>query len=159
MFTVGMYVLVVILLLVSFIKDKKKTIISLKKAWESLRNILPQLLSIIMAIGIMLAILNPQIISKLIGQQSGYIGLIVAAIIGSVTLIPGFVTFPLATALLRGGAGLTPVVVFISTSMMVGVVTIPVEIKCFGSKVTFLRNILALFFSFLVAFIIGVILK
>lgn len=57
---------------------------------------MPQFLSIILIIGVMLAILDPQIISKLIGQQSGYIGMIIAAIIGSVTLIHGFVTFPLA---------------------------------------------------------------
>ena len=159
MFSVGLYVLVFILLIISFIKDKKKTIIALKKAWKSFENILPQFLSIILIIGIMLAILDPQIISILIGQKSSYIGMIIAAIIGSVTLIPGFVKFPLAASLLKGGAGFMPIVVFISTSMMVGVVTMPVEIKYFGKKVTFLRNFSALFFSFIVAFLIGVILK
>jgi uncharacterized membrane protein YraQ (UPF0718 family) len=145
-------------LLVSFAKDKKRTIMALKKAWKSFENILPLFLSIILIIGIMLALLSPQVISRLIGQQSGWFGIIVAAIIGSVTLIPGFVTFPLAASLVKSGAGFIQVVVFISTSMMVGIVTIPVEIKYFGRKVTYIRNSLAFVLSFIVAAMIGAVL-
>jgi len=57
--------------------------------------------------------------------------------------------------LLEGGAGYMQIGAFISTLMMVGVVTMPVEIKYFGKKITFLRNLLAFLFSFLVAGIIG----
>jgi len=39
--------------------------------------------------------------------------------------------------------------------MMVGVVTMPVEIRYFGRKLTFLRNGLAFLFSFVVAYVIG----
>lgn len=159
MFTASLYVLAIGLLIVSFVKDKKKTIMALKKAWKSFENILPQFLTIILIIGIMLAVLSPETISKLIGQQSGWIGMIVASIIGSVTLIPGFVAFPLAAALLKSGAGFMQIAVFISTLMMVGIVTIPVEMKYFGRKVTILRNSLAFVFSFIVAIVIGVVLK
>ena len=44
---------------------------------------------------------------------------------------------------------------FISTLMMVGVVTLPVEIKYFGKKLAIYRNLLAFLFSFIVAYIIG----
>ena len=44
---------------------------------------------------------------------------------------------------------------FISTLMMVGIVTFPVEIKYFGKKLTILRNLTAFVFSFIVALIIG----
>lgn len=158
MYTIGLYCVVCTVLLISYTKDKTKTMIALKKAWKSFENILPQFLSIIIIIGIVLAILSPDEISALIGQQSGWLGIFVAAIIGSITLIPGFVTFPLAAALLKSGAGFMQIVVFISTSMMVGVVTAPVEIQYFGRKVTYIRNLLALLFSFIVAAIIGVIL-
>jgi uncharacterized membrane protein YraQ (UPF0718 family) len=107
----------------------------------------------------MLAVLSPQTISKLIGQQSGWIGIIMASIIGSITLIPGFVAFPLAAALLKSGAGFIQIAVFISTLMMVGVVTISVEIKYFGPKAIILRNGLAFIFSYLVAIAIGMVLK
>lgn len=159
MFTIGLYILTGSLLLISLIKDKKKTIMALKKAWKSFENILPQFLSIMLIIGITFAVLSPQVIPKFIGQQSGWFGILVAAIIGSVTLIPGFVAFPLAAALLKSGAGLMQIAVFISTLMMVGIVTIPVEIKYFGRRVTTLRNSLAFVFSLVVAIVIGAVLK
>jgi uncharacterized membrane protein YraQ (UPF0718 family) len=132
---------------------------ALKKAWKAFENILPQFLSILIIIGIMLAILSTDTISKLVGQESGWVGMIIAGIIGSITLIPGFVAFPLAAALLKGGAGFMQIAVFISTLMMVGIVTMPVEIKYFGKKATFIRNGMAFMFSFVVAVVIGVVLR
>jgi uncharacterized membrane protein YraQ (UPF0718 family) len=139
-------------------KDKGKTKMALKKAWKSFENILPQFLAILIIIGITLAVLSPETISKLIGDQSGWLGMLMAATIGSVTLVPGFVAFPLAAALLENGAGFMQIAVFISTLMMVGIVTMPVEIKYFGKKAALIRNSLALVFSFVVAIVIGVIL-
>lgn len=158
MFTIILYLIAFSLLLISFFKDKKKTKMALKKAWKSFENILPQFLSILLIIGVMLAILSPETISKLIGQQSGWIGMLIAGAVGSITLIPGFVAFPLAAALLKNGAGFMQIAVFISTLMMVGIVTIPLEINYFGKKAAILRNSFAFTFSFLVAILIGVIL-
>ncbi|MCC5910399.1 MAG: permease [Clostridiaceae bacterium] len=159
MFTVVLYVLAIVLLLLSFAKDKVKTKMALKKAWKSFENILPQFIAILIIVGIMLAVVSPEMISRLIGGQSGWIGMLIAAVIGAITLIPGFVAFPLAAALLNSGAGFMQIAVFISTLMMVGIVTIPVEISYFGKKATFLRNSMAFLFSFIVAIVIGVVLK
>lgn len=149
------YSLTIILLFVSYSKDKKKTKQSLKKAWKSFENILPQMLGILTSVGIIIAFLNPEVISKIIGGSSGWIGVILAASVGSITLIPGFVAFPTAAILLENGAGYMQLAAFISTLMMVGVMTMPVEINFFGKKLTFLRNALAFLFSLVVAFIIG----
>jgi uncharacterized membrane protein YraQ (UPF0718 family) len=151
------YGLAIILLILSFVKDKKKTKAALKKAWKAFENILPEFLVVIFLVGFLLAILNPETISKIIGSESGWFGVILASIIGSVTLIPGFVAFPTAAILLENGAGYMQIAAFVSTLMMVGVITIPVEIKYFGIKISVLRNALAFVFSFSVAFIIGLV--
>ena len=158
MLTALMYIVAFGLLVLSFLKDKKKTVMALKKAWKSFENILPQFLAILVIIGIMLAVLSPEVISGLIGEKSGWLGMLMASIVGAITLIPGFVAFPLASALLKGGAGFMQIAVFISTLMMVGIVTIPLEIKYFGKKATILRNSLAFVFSFIVAIAIGAVL-
>lgn len=144
-----------ILLGLSFYKDKTKTKIALLKAWKSFNNILPQILGIVTSVGIIIAILNPERISKIIGSSSGWLGVFAAAIVGSVTLIPGFVAFPTAAILLQNGAGYMQLGAFISTLMMVGLMTIPVEIRFFGKKATILRNAFAFIFSLIVALIIG----
>ena len=144
-------------LVISFLQDRGKTKMALKKAWKSFENILPQFLSVLVIIGLALAILTPEQISGLLGSESGIVGIAAALAMGSITLIPGFVAFPLAAALLNNGAGYGQIAAFVSALMMVGVVTIPMEIQTFGKKATLLRNSLALAFSLIVALIMGVI--
>ncbi len=158
MFTVILYVLASTLLLLSFLKDRKKTAKALKKAWKAFENILPQFIGILVIIGLMLAVIDAETISRLIGGDSGFLGMFLAAIVGGITLIPGFVAFPLAATLLNNGAGFMQIAVFISTLMMVGIVTLPVEIQYFGKRAAILRNTLAFAFSFAVALVIGVVL-
>ncbi len=149
------YILTGVLLMVSYFQNKGKTKQALKKAWMSLANILPQMLGILTTVGIIIALLNPEVISKIIGGSSGYIGVALAAVVGSITLIPGFIAFPTAAILLENGAGYMQIGAFISSLMMVGLLTMPIEINYFGKKSTVIRNVLAFSFSFLVAFIIG----
>ena len=128
---------------------------ALKKSWKSFENIMPQILVVFLLVGFMMALLNPQIISAMIGERSGWFGVVLAALVGAVTLIPGFVAFPTAALLLENGAGYMQIGAFISALMMVGVVTLPVEIQYFGKKLTLYRNLLAFGFSFVVAYVIG----
>lgn len=154
---ISLYIVTVALLIISFYKDKKKTKMALKKAWKAFENILPEFLVVILLVGILLAVINPNMISTIIGADSGWIGVVLAAVVGSVTLIPGFVAFPTAAMLLQGGAGYMQIGAFISTLMMVGVITLPVEVKYFGKQLAMYRNILAFIFSFVVAYIIGLV--
>ena len=157
-FTYILYALAIVGLVFSFIKDRKKTKLALMKALKSFENILPQFLSILVIIGLAFAILTPETIQKLLGANSGVWGVLAASLVGSITLIPGFVAFPLAAALLHSGAGYMQIAAFVSTLMMVGIVTIPMEMKTFGKRVTIIRNVSAYSFSLIVALVMGVVL-
>lgn len=156
--TLILYGAALIALGISFQKSKTNTRAALKKAWKSFENILPQLLAILLVIGMMLSILTTEQITMLLGGESGWRGVMIAAVVGSITLIPGFVAFPLAAALITAGAGYMQIAAFISTLMMVGVITLPMEFKYFGKKAAILRNGLAFVFSLCVALVMGVIL-
>lgn len=158
MSTMVLYGVTALLLIISFIKDRKKTVQALRKAWKALEHILPEFLVVILLVGLLLALLNPQAISAVIGKDSGLWGLLISLIVGSITLIPGFVAFPTAAMLLQGGAGYMQIGAFISSLMMVGVVTIPVERKYFGLRLTVGRNLLAFLFSVIVALVIGMVM-
>ena len=97
-------------------------------------------------------------ISKIIGDRSGIMG-VVASAVGSVTLIPGFIAFPTAALLLQGGAGYIQIAAFVQTLMMVGIVTIPMEIRYFNTKVAVLRNVISFALSIGVAYFIGFIMN
>ena len=155
MSTYFLYGVTAILLVISFRKDRSKTRMALKKAVRAMEHILPEFLVVILLVGLLLALMNPQVISTLIGTDSGLWGTVLALLVGSATLIPGFVAFPTAAMLLQGGAGYMQIGAFVSSLMMVGVVTFPIEKTYFGIKLTVLRNALAFLFSIVVALGIG----
>lgn len=159
MFTAILYLVSAAFLAISFVKDKRKTKTALMKSWKSFMNIFPAFAGVLALVGLVLTVLSPETISRIVGENTGVIGMLVTSVIGAITLIPGFVAFPLASSLLERGAGIMQVAVFISTLMTVGVVTLPLEIKYLGKKEAFLRNIFNYLFSFVTALIIGVVVS
>ena len=155
MFAYSTYGISLLLLILSYVKDRAKTKAALKKAWKSFENIMPQFLAVILLIGLSLAFIDESMISKLLGDESGILGLAIAATVGSITLIPGFIAFPLAASLLRAGAGYGQITMFITTLMMVGIVTMPVEAQYFGREAAIKRNVSAFFYAILVSIVIA----
>lgn len=144
-----------LLLALSFTKDREKSMKALKKAWKAFENILPQFLVVILVVSLLLSLLDHAMILRIIGAESGWLGVILASLVGAVTLIPGFVAFPTAALLLQGGAGYMQIAAFVSSLMMVGIVTLPVEMRYFGKRLAIMRNVFGFFFSFVVASVIG----
>jgi len=139
-------------LLASFILDRNKTRAALKKGAAMFFGIAPSFMNILVLISILLFFIPQDIILEYIGPGSGASGFLIAAIVGSITLIPGFVSYPIAASLISKGASYAVIAVFMTTLMMVGVVTLPLEIRYFGRKAAILRNAL----NFVAALIIGI---
>lgn len=109
-------------------------------------------------IGLLLALIPPETIKKLLGSSSRLMSTFWGAIIGTVTIIPGFIAFPLSKSLYQSGAYLMAIAAFITTLTMVGFATSPIEIKYFGKKFTLYRNVLSFVLAMFIATGIGVIL-
>ena len=155
MITYILYGLCIILTLISFLKDKEKTKKAVINGLKTFENIMPQFLSIVIIIAITLAILKPEIISKLIGKDSGVFGVFLSSVVGSVTMMPTFVAFSTGNTLLQNGAGYAQVSALITTLTMVGMLTFPLEAEYIGKKAAFYRNFFAFLFSFIVAIFMG----
>ncbi len=144
----------VISLIFAFIKDKKKAKKSLKIAMMSFIKMLPMLIIIIIIIGLTLGFLPAKTISNILGSKTGVLGIIFTGIFGAILQIPALMAFPLSASLLEKGASITVIATFIMTLTMVGILTLPLEIKELGKKFAILRNI----FSFIIAIIIALIM-
>ena len=141
----------IVCLILSLIVDQRKTFEGIKRGLKMFLNLLPALLTVLILVSIFLYLMPEKTIAKYLGTKSGALGVMVAALIGAISLIPGFVAFPLAGILVSKGVSYTVVAVFITSLMMVGILTLPMEIKYFGKKAAIMRNVL----SFLGAIIIG----
>ena len=126
-FTYSLYGTALILLVVSFVKDKGKTLLSLKRAWKIFINVLPQFVTILLLIGLVLTVIRPETIQRIIGAESGFLGMLITSFLGSIVLVPVLIAFPIAADLLQNGAGITQIAVFISTLTMVEFKTLQVS--------------------------------
>lgn len=145
-------------LIVSLVKSREKTGWALKIAYNALKRIGPSVLAIIAAIGLIVGFVPPRWIASSIGGDKGMVGVLIAALLGSVLLIPGLIAFPLARSLLDMGAGVTAMAAFVTTLTMIGFVFLPLEIKELGRKFAFLRNGLSFIAALIIALLMGLIL-
>jgi uncharacterized membrane protein YraQ (UPF0718 family) len=152
-----LYVLAIVLTILSLFKDKEKTKKSLLKGWTSFESILPTVLCVMTAVGISLSLVNEEMIAKFIGPSSGIVGVFLAILVGSITMMAGFIAFPLGAILIERGAGVPQVGAFVSAIMMIGLLTIPLEQKYWGKKVTYMRNILGIVVALMVAIALEII--
>ena len=134
-------------LLVSLIKNKKKTLQALKIAYKKFMYILSLFLLVMAGYALIISFLSPGIIRSYIGAESGLKGIGLSLGIGSVSVMPGFAAFPLCAALKSEGIPLYILASFSISLMTVGVVTFPLEKKFLGVKVALIRNFIALIIS------------
>ena len=90
-----------------------------------------------------------------IGSNSGFIGVILSAILGSITMMPTFVAFSLGNTLLLNGAGYSQVGALVSTLVLVGMMTYTLESQYIGKRAAFLRNFIGFLFSILAGILLG----
>lgn len=157
-FTIIFWGITLIWFIASLIKDKKKTVDAVKMSSGMMKHLVGQILAVLFLIGLILTFIPPEAIKQYAGESNSIFTTVAFAIVGCITLIPAFVAFPLAGSLVDAGASIVPVVAFLTTLTMVGIVTFPLEKKEFGTKFTIIRNSLSFVFAIAIALIMGVML-
>ena len=140
---------------VSFILDWERTLCGVKRGLSMFFKMAPPFVNILILVSIALYLIPEEFIATYLGPGSGSSGFLVAAVAGSIALIPGFVSYPMAAALISKGASYSVVAVFMTTLMMVGVLTLPLEAKYFGWKAAVIRNVLNFFAAFITGLFVG----
>mgnify|MGYP003434431395 FL=1 len=157
-FTILFWIIAVILFVFSLVKSKETTVDAMKKSRRMMGSMIGEIVAIIFMIGLVLTFIPPETIKTVLGTSSTYISTFFSALVGSVTLIPAFVAFPLVGSLVDVGASIVPAVAFLTTLTMVGIVTFPLEKKEFGTKFAILRNLFSFGFAIIIALVMGVVI-
>lgn len=144
-----------LLLILSLVSNREKTIRALRIALRRFMKLLPPFLTMMVLVSALLAFLPRDIIVRYLGVENLLLGTGLATILGSVTLMPGFVVFPMSGILLKEGVPYIVLAAFTTTLMMVGVATFPVERHFLGTKVGLLRNGVSLLIALSVSLVIG----
>jgi len=150
------YAIAGLILLISYIINKQKTLKAVKIAVVKFKKIFPTFVTMLIFVSIILFLFPDEVISNYLGNSSKFISVLLASFIGSITLMPGFVAFPLSGILLTKGVPYMVLSAFTTTLMMVGIITFPLEKEFFGVKVTIIRNIISFFIALIVAVVTGI---
>jgi len=152
-----LYILTIVAVLVSFAANRQKTkkafIIGAKKLWM----ITPPFVSILVSVSVVLYLVPNDMIVEYLGGSNSYFGVAVAVIIGSITVMPGPIVYPLCGILIGKGVSYSVIAAFSSSLMMVGVLTFPVEQAYFGKKCALLRNSISLVMALIIALVFSLI--
>ncbi|MFW5894749.1 MAG: permease [Bacillota bacterium] len=146
-----------VLTLFSLVKDRGKTWIGIKKGIRSFLKLLPVLIPLFLFVGILMTLVTPEIISRMLGEESGVLGVSVGLLVGSVTFMPPFVAFPLGRELLNSGAAYPQVAGFLVTLMSVGVVYFAAESIFFSKKSALVRNLVSFIGAIVVVLVVMVV--
>lgn len=140
-------------LIFSFIIDSQKTIKGIKKGLLMFLKLLPVLLLMLALVSLVLFFIPNDTLIQIMGKDTGIESWLIAALLGSIAYIPGFIAYPLCGILINSGVSYAIVAVFITSLMMVGIITLPIEAKFFGWKTSILRNILSLIAALFIGFL------
>ena len=151
-----LYIVTGLALVISSIVNREKTLQALKTAAKRFINILPAFLIMLILVSIVLFLVPDRAISSYLGQDNKFVGVLFGSVIGSVTLMPGFIAFPLCGILLKKGVLFMVLSAFTTTLMMVGILTYPVEKQYLGIKVTIIRNTISFFIALVIALVTGI---
>lgn len=143
----------------SYYKRRSRTTEAARKARSMMGAMAADIVAIIFLIGLGLSFITPAVIADVLNGADLFTGTLIAAAVGSITLIPAFVAFPLVGTLIDGGAGLVPSVAFLTTLTMVGIKTLPLEAKEFGLKFALIRSGLSFLAAIFIAFLMGGLLR
>jgi uncharacterized membrane protein YraQ (UPF0718 family) len=153
---VYLYILTILALLISIFESVEKTIEATKVALKKFVNILPAFLSMLILVSMILFFVPDKIILKYLGAHNKFIGIVFGSFFGSITLMPGFIAYPLCGILLKKGVTYMVLSAFSTTLMMVGILTYPVEKAYFGTRVTIIRNVISFIVAIVVALMTGI---
>jgi len=151
-----LYILSILALTASLICSRKKTLEALQIAWHRFLKLLPPFLTMLSAVALVLTALPQEVFVRYLGGENLLFTTTAAGLLGSLTLMPGFIAFPLSGLLLKQGVPYIVLAAFTTTLMMVGVLTFPIERHYLGIRVALLRNLISLLIALLVSISIGI---
>lgn len=151
-----LFIVTILLVILSFIFNLQKTIKGMKIAVKRFGKIIIPLLIMLLLVSVILYFIPEQVITEYLSNGNKYSNTFLASIIGSITMLPGFIAFPLSGILKDKNVTYMAISAFTTTLMMVGILTFPIEKEYFGVKVAFLRNIMSFIIALAVAVITGI---
>lgn len=119
--TVILVVLALVFTVVAYLKDPGLPWIGARNGLSLIWFILPRLIPALILTGMLQVIIPQEVVSRYFGPEAGFRGIMVAAVAGVLTPGGPMVSVPLMVALAHSGAGLAPLVAYMTSWSLFGI--------------------------------------
>jgi len=144
--TIIIGIIAIILLVIGYQKGGGEHILGLKAAGILLMQIIPLLICAFIVAGMIQVLIPHELISKWVGIESGFRGILIGTLIGGLTPGGPFISLPIAAGLLRTGASIGTMVAFMTSWSLISVHRLPLEIGIMGWQFALIRLACVFFF-------------
>ena len=142
-FFLGITIVIVVVLLSNF-PDKTDAVTS--TAQEYFIEMMVILPAVMVIMGLFAVFISDETVVKHLGKTSGIKGIALSILIGTLPTGPLYVAFPMAGTLLKKGARISNIIVFLSAWACIKIPQEMVEFQFLGAKFMVLRLILTVIF-------------
>ena len=132
------------IVLLAIFPDRQTAVI--KSSWQIFMEMFWILPAVMLLIGLFAVWVPKEMIEKLMGKASGIGGIGLSLLLGSLPTGPLYVAFPIAAALVKKGASVSNMIIFLSAWACIKIPQEMVELQFLGVKFMALRLGLTIFF-------------
>lgn len=150
-----LYFVTALCFIVSFFKDRKRTYEALTISFKKFKRILPAFTIMLIMVSLLLYALPEYLIAEYLGMDNKWLAVLISSLLGSISVMPGFIAFPLSGLLRDHGVPYMVIATFTTTLMMVGVLSFPVERAYLGTRTALIRNAISFLLALTVSLCVG----
>ncbi|MFC2133531.1 permease [Bacteroidota bacterium] len=127
------------LVAVGYFKGEEQHTVGLKSALNMTIEVLPLLIFAFIIAGMVQVLIPQEVISKWIGEESGFVGILIGSVAGGLSPGGPYVSLPVVAALLKSGAGVGTLVAYLTGWSLWAIARLPMEVGILGWKFTLVR--------------------
>ena len=145
-------ILIIAIILLSIFPDRKEPVIN--TLWDYFVEMMLILPAVMVILGLFAVWVSKEIVIKHLGKASGIKGIFLAIILGALPTGPLYIAFPMASILLKKGARVSNIVIFLSSWACIKMPQEMVELQFLGLRFMLLRLLLTIIFIIIMAIFI-----
>jgi uncharacterized membrane protein YraQ (UPF0718 family) len=153
------YAIALVLAVTAYLKGDRRHILGIMEASKTLLLVLPTLIGAFLIAGYIHVLVPEGVVREWVGEESGFKGILVGYLAGTVTFGGPFISFPIAASLYQAGGSVKTVTTYITSWALWGGGIIFYEFSILGPRLFSIRLIASILFPLLAGVIAAFLTK
>jgi len=153
------YAIALVLAVAAYLKGEQRHILGITEATKTFLLVLPALIGAFLIAGYIRVLVPEDVVREWVGEESGFKGVLVGYLAGTLTFGGPFVSFPIAASLYHAGGSVKIVTTYITSWALWGSGIMFYEFSILGPKLFTIRIAASILFPLLAGVIAAFLMK